>query len=195
MFVYKITNAVNGKCYIGQTIHDVTHRWCEHRNQRGSTLVYNAIQKYGIENLLWEVIETVTSLDELNLREMYWIEHFNSISPNGYNLISGGLSKVPCEETRRKISKSKMGKKAKPEHIELRTKGITAALQADPERLAKLIDVAGSKNPYYGKKHNEEVRAKIKAARANQVFDAETILRRNEAIRQAYARKRLEKAQ
>ena len=56
--IYKITNKINQKCYIGQSIH-IEKRWKEHVNlaQTGETLLYKAFRKYGIENFIFEIIE------------------------------------------------------------------------------------------------------------------------------------------
>lgn len=87
--IYKITNNINGKIYIGQS-NNIQRRFSEHQN-RGATSripVDVAIQKYGKENFSFEIIEECT-IEQLNQRETYWINHFNSIE-NGYNCSVGG---------------------------------------------------------------------------------------------------------
>lgn len=87
--IYKITNNINGKIYIGQS-NNIQRRFLEHKN-RGATsriLVDIAIQKYGKENFSFEVIEECT-IEQLNQKEMYWISYFNSVE-NGYNCSVGG---------------------------------------------------------------------------------------------------------
>lgn len=87
--IYKITNNINGKIYVGQS-NNIQRRFLEHKN-RGATSkipVDIAIQKYGKENFSFEVIEECT-IEQLNQKEMYWISYFNSVE-NGYNCSIGG---------------------------------------------------------------------------------------------------------
>lgn len=92
--IYKITNIINNKCYIGQT-NNVQRRFAEHKresqktNPKDSTakILYRAIQKYGLENFNFEVLEE--NVEHYNEREKYWIEYFDSYN-NGYNATIGG---------------------------------------------------------------------------------------------------------
>lgn len=88
--IYKITNNINGKIYIGQTIHP-NKRWWEHR-QRAKTEydsypIHLAIKKYGEENFTFSILEWTEDYDR---REKELIILYNSLSPNGYNVIPGG---------------------------------------------------------------------------------------------------------
>ena len=95
-FIYKITNRVNNKVYIGQTHFTVEHRYkqhiknfnIEHRQQP----LYKAFAKYGIENFNVETIEEV-ECEKLNEREIYWIAYYDSFK-NGYNATLGGNGKI-----------------------------------------------------------------------------------------------------
>ena len=107
MVVYKIVNTVNGKVYIGQTIQPLNIRWKRHRFDavHGSKYaIHQAIRKYGEDNFEISIIDTATTRDELDAKEIYWIEVYDSICPNGYNLCEGGHSPRWTEETRRKHS-------------------------------------------------------------------------------------------
>lgn len=95
--IYKITNNINGKCYIGKSV-NIKERWIRHRHkgkyysesQPKKSHLYHAMRKYGVENFTFEVIEECSS-DKLNEREIYYISHFNSHDPNfGYNMTLGG---------------------------------------------------------------------------------------------------------
>ena len=89
--IYKITNKINGKVYIGQSI-DIKRRWKDHRThyKNGKYPLYFAMIKYGIENFSFEVIEECEK-EKLNDREIYWISFYNSNNKNnGYNLTNGG---------------------------------------------------------------------------------------------------------
>lgn len=90
-FIYKITNNVNGKVYIGQTRQEVKERFYRHCSRVGSTFelnmaIHKAIRKYGKQNFTLEVIEETENLDE---RERYWIEFYDSYK-TGYNSTLGG---------------------------------------------------------------------------------------------------------
>lgn len=92
--IYKITNLINNKVYIGQTVHP-NKRWWEHQ-QRAKTHydaypIHLAINKYGAENFSFEILEWTDQYDD---EEARFIKEYNSISPNGYNLIEGGHSPI-----------------------------------------------------------------------------------------------------
>lgn len=106
MFIYLIT-APSGKRYVGQTLGTVDKRWKAHIRQdvKGSCRALGkAIAKYGPKNMKVEILEECSSVEELNAREAYWIEHLGTLSPGGYNLRTGGGNSRMSEETRRKSS-------------------------------------------------------------------------------------------
>jgi len=83
MIIYKTTNLVNGKIYIGQDSNNDT-------NYLGSGLLVNkAIKKYGKNNFIKEVLEHCSSKKELNEKEKFWIYNL-SATTLGYNISSGG---------------------------------------------------------------------------------------------------------
>ncbi len=88
MEIYKITNLVNDKVYIGQSVRGVQQRFHRHIqdaiSERLDTHFARAIRKYGPENFVVEVIDTADTQDELNQKEQYWIREFDSIR-HGYN--------------------------------------------------------------------------------------------------------------
>ena len=92
--IYKATNLINGKSYIGQTRQSLTKRQNSHfhnaftKNQ--PFVFYQALRKYGKENFTWTIIEdNIKDLAQLNEREKYWIAYYNTFQ-NGYNMTSGG---------------------------------------------------------------------------------------------------------
>lgn len=92
-FIYKITNTINQKSYVGKTIYTVEKRWKEHckdslRTKMEKRPLYNAMKKYGIDNFSVEPLEECSTklLDE---REKYWIEYLDTYH-NGYNATMGG---------------------------------------------------------------------------------------------------------
>ena len=118
MIIYKATNTINNKIYIGQTIHTLDRR----RNQHERSFKYKntkdnvfarALEKYGIENFVWEVIDRAETLEELNEKEEFWIRELNSLvdSGGGYNVKLGGSNDTQSITTRRKISEAQKGSK------------------------------------------------------------------------------------
>ena len=87
LIVYKITNKINGKIYIGQTIHTLEYRLGQHQRNNSSN-IGSAIIKYGIENFKAEVIAECNSVEEMDKLERYFIKKFKSIVPFGYNVHS-----------------------------------------------------------------------------------------------------------
>lgn len=129
MLVYKITNKTNSKIYIGQTSRDLKTRLSEH-SRRTRTIMGKAIKKYGIDNFEVEQIDDAETMEELNNKEIYWIEHYNCLTPNGYNQCIGGDNTKGFNH--RESSKLKMSKS----HIAL--------------------NKVGANNPFYGKTHTPE---------------------------------------
>lgn len=93
--IYIIKNSVNNKVYIGQS-KDVAKRWLNHvynaryenKINKHRSLLHEAMSEYGYEKFHYEILESrVENFDE---REQYWIEKYNSRTPNGYNISVGG---------------------------------------------------------------------------------------------------------
>ena len=121
--IYKITNSVNGKAYIGLSIDDVGKvRIRKHLSGNGSVPLKNAIAKYGKNVFSIEILHEGIIPELLNSYEIDAIAKYNTISPNGYNLTAGGEGAIPTDETRRKMSEAKLGKRRKPHSLETRRK-------------------------------------------------------------------------
>lgn len=94
--IYKITNNINGKLYIGKTIYDLKTRFKQHlekvNDEKIQYPLYRAMRKYGIDNFSIEEIETIDNEDILNKREKYWINYYDTYIKNnkGYNCTLGG---------------------------------------------------------------------------------------------------------
>lgn len=88
--IYKITNLINGKVYIGQSIHP-ERRWIEHkqraRHGKEKSAIHLAIEKYGEENFSFEILKWS---ENYNKEEIDMIKKYNSLIPNGYNITEGG---------------------------------------------------------------------------------------------------------
>jgi len=179
MVIYKVTNLINNKIYIGQ---DSKNK----QNYFGSgKIIKKAINKYGIQNFKKEILEICSSVDELNQAEKYWIEKLNSTNPDiGYNISFGGQSgwmlglkhsdetkknysinrcgkligdkngmygKKHSEESKKKMSRPKYGK----------DNGMYGKKHSDETKNKMSEKLSVEKNPFYGKKHSDKTKNKM----------------------------------
>lgn len=109
MYIYKITNTVDNKIYVGQTIQtNPKMRWYGHLAEaRGGTKhhLYNSIRKYSEECFVWEVIDTAKDLDELNTKEKYWLDTYKK-THTVYNVREAGGNKIHSDESKLKMKES-----------------------------------------------------------------------------------------
>lgn len=91
-YIYKITNKLNGRLYVGQTSRNVMDRFAEHIRANDDYPLHNAIKEFGWTNFSCEVIESVP-LNLLDEREKYWIKELNA-NITGYNISSGGKTNL-----------------------------------------------------------------------------------------------------
>ena len=88
MWIYKITNIQSQKVYIGQTIRPIEQRFHRHINDAMNNILdthfTRAIRKYGKDNFIIEEIDSAKTQNELNKKEQYWIQYYNSVN-DGYN--------------------------------------------------------------------------------------------------------------
>lgn len=133
--IYKITNLINGKIYIGQTIATINERWAGHKcdSKRKNTAIGNAINKYGEENFSIEVVEDDIDYELLDEKEIFYIKEYNSLYPVGYNISQGGKAYI-TDEWRKVLSE--------------RVKG-----ENNP-----MYGACGELNPFYNKKHSEKTK-------------------------------------
>lgn len=140
--IYKITNKINGKTYIGQS-RNIYKRWHGHketckRTKYKDVLLYKAMNKYGIENFEFEIIE-ICDEELLDEKEIFYIEKYGSFAHGknkGYNQTLGG--------------------------------GGGHGFVFSEERLQKARDAAsGEKNGMYGRKHSDEAKLKMRGKRLN----------------------------
>jgi group I intron endonuclease len=119
MLIYLITNTINGKQYIGQTLCTPEKRWREHvynasgNKQRSAYPLYHAIRKYGAAAFCISTLDAAQSQEELNQKEIEYIEAYQTLSREfGYNRHEGG-NKPPSHtpESRAKAAKSNTGQK------------------------------------------------------------------------------------
>ncbi len=150
--IYKITNRVNGKVYVGQTIQPLKYRKKDHLNciEKLSRLVlYKAFKKYGKDNFLWEEIDHADTKEELDTKEKHYIEFFNAMDRrHGYNMTFGGEGGRHPDEVRRRISASNKGRIKS----EIERKRLSASLKGKYTK---------EKSSWWGRKHTEEEKRKI----------------------------------
>jgi group I intron endonuclease len=177
MLIYLITNKINGKRYVGQTIQTLRNRWHGHKQAslpgKSTVPLYNAIRKYGLENFEIKVLSRSHSMEELNHREAYCIKLLGTLSPNGYNLATGGSNSLHSQETKDKISKIKTGKKIGP-YTEQHSKNMSIAQKGIPKPHSKEW-CENHKNKMTGRKHSEESKQKRRdGGKCKKIFSPET---------------------
>lgn len=129
--IYKVTNMVNGKVYVGQTMMSLRRRWYYHCHKSSEcTAIHRAIQKYGADSFTIQVIDRADDRAELDSKEAFWIHFLGSMVPNGYNLKTGGNTPTYSEASMQRMSRNH-------------------------------ADVSGTNNPRYGVHLSFETRQKI----------------------------------
>jgi group I intron endonuclease len=161
MFIYKTTNLVNGKIYIGQHIGDRPYYIGSGKSLKA------AIKKYGRENFKREILEYCDNVDHMNEREIIWIARYDSTNPLiGYNLEYGGNGKGKVnEETKKKISETKKGEK-----------NFFYGKKHSEESRKKISEANKKRGPL-----SEETRKKMSEAAKGKKFSEESIRKRSEA--------------
>jgi group I intron endonuclease len=141
--IYKVTNRVNGKVYIGQTAFTLEVRKSHHihsSKRMSPHYFHRAIRKYGQDAFTWEIICSCFSKDEADAKERELIKFFGSKVPSGYNMTDGGEGTIGfslSEESRDKISKKLTGYKHSDETRAIMSKARTGRKLSDETR-AKL---------------------------------------------------------
>ena len=189
MVIYKVTNNINGKVYIGQTVGSLNRRKIEHicvANNKCDYYFARALRKYGVDNFKWQVICICPNIDSLNEQEKYYITLYDSMR-SGYNCTSGGLNFRLSTETKKKISEGQSGDKGywfgKKMSMETRKK-ISIALigHGVREETRRKIRESHKNNGIrplsrLGKKHTKETKEKISKAGIGRKASDETKLK------------------
>lgn len=166
MIIYMLRNRINGKAYVGQTIQSIEYRWSQHKSDAGRggrNYLHRAIRLYGADNFELATLATATTLAELNELEEYHIRAQGTLSPNGYNLKTGGDRWQFTQEVKDKISLAKKGKKRSPESIAKFVLARTGQKNS-PEHIAKTAAW------HRGRKRSPETRQKISLAMMGRKF-------------------------
>ena len=159
MIIYKATNLINGKIYIGQTTMIFKKRKLSHLYEMKATnkthYFSNALNKYGFDNFKWEVICICPNIAVLNKQEQYYITFLNSMNKNvGYNLTNGGLNALYSKEAKLKMSKAQSG-------INNPRYGIKVSKETRLKMSIKRKERRGVNTPGYSKYPSIEVRKKM----------------------------------
>lgn len=174
MIIYKITNKINNKSYIGQTTRSLKDRIKQHLKRKDCLAIKNAIDKYGIESFDITIIDKAENIEELNKKESEYIAQFKTLYPEGYNLNTGGFNKKWSEESKKKMSKSHTGKKLSQEHKNNISKSVINVFKNNPEKKLKgrkqaikslLVYYSKNQHPKKGKKLSEESKKRISQAK------------------------------
>lgn len=149
--IYKITNRINGKIYVGSSA-DITRRWCSHRSLLGrgkhsSIHLQRAVDKCGIDNFTFEIVKEVET-DNLLIEEQKLLDFLKPFGDNGYNIS--------------KVAGSPM-------------KGVNHTEEVKARLSEKL---SGENHPHYGKPVSEEWREKISKSRKRFTDEQEADFRR-----------------
>lgn len=158
MIIYKITNTINGRVYIGQTVTSLARRWSQHTTSKKNSPMYNAFRKYGAENFTIEVVCSALSPEHLNELEQHFIKAYDSMVPKGYNLTSGGDSAFTRSQHTRDLQSQAM-------------KGHEVSQETRDKISATLMGRPGVRK---GATHTEEAKAKISAAQTGRKLSKET---------------------
>lgn len=207
-WIYIITNTVNGRQYVGQTVQGVGVRWRGHVRgaAKSSQIIGMAIVKYGHGAFTIQEIDTATSQADLDAKEIHWIAKHGTMAPNGYNLTGGGVGGGRhTPETRAKIGAASRGRKKSPETMvkvaaawtpEKRAAQAAARIgkQQSPEAKAKTLTAntgmrrtpeakARMSAAQTGRTHSPETRARISEVQVGRKHSPETKAKMSEAHR------------
>jgi len=147
--IYKITNKINGKVYVGFTTKSLQERWKRHCNRsknKSNYIFHNAIRKHGPDNFYKEVLTESENADFLlKVMEPMYIQMFQSNNPVfGYNMTAGGEGTIGIEvkeSTRKLLSEINTGEN-NPNY---------GLKRSEETKLKISVSVSGSKNPMFGK--------------------------------------------
>jgi group I intron endonuclease len=179
--IYKATNKINGKSYIGQTVKPLNKRINNHiseaLNEINDFYFHKAIRKYGEENFIWEIIAECNSLEELNIAEIKLIKKYYTFK-NGYNLTKGGegvlglcgeaspmYGKKHTKEAKKKMSESSMGEKNWMYGKYGKDCPNFGKIRSEETKKKQSESMKGENHPNYGKHHSEETKKRISKSR------------------------------
>lgn len=151
MLIYKITNLINNKVYIGLTLQKLSVRWSQHIyfSKFSNRKLYKAIRKYGHSNFTIESLDVSESIEELCVKEVYWI-NFYKATIDGYNNSSGGTyyqHSTDCKQLMSRLAKERILKNGHPFTGKKHSKETKETLSLIAKMRTK------EQNPMFGKVH------------------------------------------
>lgn len=193
--IYKITNSITGQIYIGKTHRTIADRFSDHKqnSKKGTTYLYSAMRKYGVENFVISLIEECEDTISSD-REIYWIVELKCLAPLGYNMSEGGIGGDNSTSPNFiKAMKNYHAKKPKEEYATFGNAGKkhsedTKHQQSfarqkhwdsltDDERIERGKKVAGSKNGMFRKVPSNAVQIEYQGVEYKSLSEASKILR------------------
>lgn len=185
--IYKITSPIK-RIYIGQSI-NIHKRFNQYKllQCKRQVKLYNSFNKYGVDKHKFEILCESINSDELNKLEIYYIELFNCLhQKNGLNCKEGGKNARLSQETKNKISESKIGKPSwnkgikmsdeQKNKLSIAKKGkpwicINGRIQSQQQK-DKFIKLITGNKFFLGKKHTTESKIAIGKASIGRNLDS-----------------------
>lgn len=177
--IYMYENLINHKKYVGQTTKPMLERHQNHKHQKYNSYFHNALSKYGEENFEITILDFGMNADDLNAKEQYWIDFYET-QKSGYNLTAGGKGSSGYKHSEETILHLKsintgsnnpmFGRTLSPQQRERMSKskiGMFKGRKLSRETRLKISQSkigknAGENNPMFGKHHIQESKDKIR---------------------------------
>ena len=156
--IYKHTSP-SGKSYIGQT-NNYDRRCSEHQTRTACRAFHSAIKLYGWDNFSHEILHENLTIEQANELEEQLIKEYNTLSPNGYNLKTGGLNSKTCQEIVNKVALANKGKTRSQE-----TRNKMSLVKKGKTHSQETLNKMSLANK--GKTHSQESRDKMSLAKKN----------------------------
>jgi predicted GIY-YIG superfamily endonuclease len=175
MIVYKATNKLNGKVYIGYTSKTLQQRIYSHfkKSLNAKEKAFNqpfklALRKYGKENFEWEELFSCITKKEACEKEIEMIDHYKSITPNGYNMTFGGEGGIPNDDVKNKISTSliKFHKKNPRYFIDKYMEKTTPEERSEKGKRGYMTRLKNGRQPKPGHVQTQEAKKKMSSSKA-----------------------------
>ena len=150
--VYKHTNLINGKIYIGKTCKKPEHRWNDGKGYKFQRHFWYAIQKYGWDNFSHEIIANNLTAEESKELEIKLIAEYDSMNPNkGYNQTAGGEGMLGWHHTEESLAKIRLSNS---------TRGVSEETKKKMSAIMKEKYKDGN-NPFLGKEHSQKTKDEL----------------------------------
>ena len=164
-YIYRIWHKKSGKSYIGMSRHKPFGKKCRIKrhlslHEKGCSAMNAAIKKYGRSAFDYEILHKDVPEETLSCLEKACIKSYNTLSPNGYNLTTGGEDGKLSEESIEKIRNKVSGKNHPMYGKSGRLSNTYGRKASEKERKMRSEMNKGQKNPMYGKQHTRESRIK-----------------------------------